>query len=457
MGNESAIIYIGPERKRYLIHKDLLTKQSEFFDRALNGKFKEAEENSIYLEEESPAAFDLLVGWLYQGRIPVIGPPFGGFKAPEVDTTDKDPMTPGIVLQLEHSHGTSFRRLVGPYPLPTVDVRMVMKSPVTPPKNEGTGQVAYQPHTETSTSSPSTAVLGAIDQFEHISAQKEYHRWSPEELRAVDYTFNKKWDFLQSVHQLASQSDSDIDSTASDLHDSRTSALGKLTAPAPFTHKGHLPGIPHSSPLSALTTIEEAHQIALLHLCLLSETLCWSTLFNYSMSAYLLGEATLSHRPLPTSHIALIYNRAHASSPCRAFAADSAVSHLWNPVAQGLYAELSREYPQFLEDMFASLGANPALRLRDPTRRAACVYHVHAAGESCSLASLDLASLGKGNASVDLFGKKPGDGFMAGLVDGDWEVREGRAGGSGQQTYTRAWMDWGEMRAWVYRGLGGDF
>jgi hypothetical protein len=105
MGNENVIIYVGPERKRCLIHKDLLTKQSEYFNSALNGKFKEAEENSIHLEEESPATFDLLVGWLYQGRIPAIGPPFCGFNTPEVDTTENDPMTPGIIFQLEHSHG----------------------------------------------------------------------------------------------------------------------------------------------------------------------------------------------------------------------------------------------------------------------------------------------------------------------------------------------------------------
>jgi hypothetical protein len=443
MGNESVIICVGPERKRYLIHKDLLTKQSEFFNKVLNGNFKEAEENLIYLEEESPAAFDLLVGWLYEGRIPIIGPPFAGYKAAEVDTTVRYPLSPGVILQPEHNttvryplnpgvilqpyhtQGTSYRRFLGLPPI--VNVGMGMSSPVTLPKNEGTGQVAYQPHIEPSTvfQTPAVQPIRAFDKFEHISARKEYRKWSPEELRAADYN---------------------------SYENSRKSAMDKLTAPRPFTHKGHIPGIPHSLPLSTTTAAEETHQLALLNLCLLAESFCWDQLFNWSMSAYLLGEATLSHRPLPATHIALIHNRAHAKSPCRAFAADIAVYHLKDPSAQALYAELSHEYPTFLEDMFASLGANPALRFRDPTRRPACAYHVHATNESCDIASLNQTfTTGKGNA--DLFDRRPGEGFVAGLVGGGVEVRSG----FGQQQHTRTWMDWREMSALEHRGLDWEF
>ena len=442
MGNESVIIYVGPERKRYLIHKDLLTTQSEFFDRALNGNFKEAEQNLIYLEEESPAAFDLLVGWLYEGRIPIIGPPFGGFKAAEVDTTVRNPLTPSIILQLEHNttvrnslnagvilqpDHTHGRRFLGPYLPSTVDIGMGISSPVTLPMTKGTGQVAFQPHTEPATSlqAPAVQPIRALDKFEHISAQKEYRKWSSEELRAADYNSYKN---------------------------SRTSTLNKLAALEPFTHEGHIPGIPHSLPLSTTTAAEEAHQLALLNLCLLAESFCWDQLFNRSMSAYLLGEATLSHRPLPATHIALIHNRAHVKSPCRAFAADIAVYHLKDPSAQAHYAELSHKYPAFLEDMLASLGANPALRFRDPTRRPACAYHVHAAGESCDIASPSQSfTASEGNA--DLFGRRAGEGFGAGLADGSWEVRSG----FGQQQHTRKWMDWREMSALEHRRLGGNF
>lgn len=36
----------------------------------MNGRFKEAEEGKIYLEEDDPAAVGLLIGWLYRGIIP---------------------------------------------------------------------------------------------------------------------------------------------------------------------------------------------------------------------------------------------------------------------------------------------------------------------------------------------------------------------------------------------------
>lgn len=72
-------IYVGPERKHYVVHKRLLTSQSDYFDKALNGGFKEAEENKIHLEEDDPAAVGLLVGWLYRGVIPGTGRKPGPF------------------------------------------------------------------------------------------------------------------------------------------------------------------------------------------------------------------------------------------------------------------------------------------------------------------------------------------------------------------------------------------
>ena len=67
MGTEVVSIYVGEERKRFVVHKDLLTSQSEYFDKALNGNFKEAEENAIYFKEDDPVAIGFLVTWLYRG------------------------------------------------------------------------------------------------------------------------------------------------------------------------------------------------------------------------------------------------------------------------------------------------------------------------------------------------------------------------------------------------------
>lgn len=63
-------IYVGQEGKQFVVHKALLTSQSEYFQKALDGGFKEAEENKIHLEEEDPAAVELLTAFLYLGIIP---------------------------------------------------------------------------------------------------------------------------------------------------------------------------------------------------------------------------------------------------------------------------------------------------------------------------------------------------------------------------------------------------
>ena len=61
IGTEVVDIYAGPERKHFVVHKNLLTTQSEYFNKALTGNFLEAEEKSIHLKEEDPAAVALLI------------------------------------------------------------------------------------------------------------------------------------------------------------------------------------------------------------------------------------------------------------------------------------------------------------------------------------------------------------------------------------------------------------
>jgi BTB/POZ domain len=444
MASESVIIYVGPERKRYLIHKDLLTKQSEFFDKALNGKFKEAKENSIYLGEESPDAFDLLVGWLYQGHIPHIGSPFGRLKTLEVDVHVKDPLVADAVLQLETPGGTSLRRLLGPS---QVDIYMPTVPQITHPKNEGTSKVAYQPYTEPSTgyAHATNPTIGAVDVFKSISAQKQYRGWSPEELRAADYSSDRKWSPHLSLQDLATDLNSIPAALDLNISDPVSHTLHKLTSPAPFTppSSAHLRGIPHSAPLPTLAAAEESHQLALLNLCLLAESLCWPSLFNPSISAYAHGEASLSaRRPLPPAHIALIYSRSHAASPARLLAADAAASSLQDAAAQRLYAGLGLEFPPFLGDLLASAGRlmkGPGEGAEWAWKSGACpAYHMHGSGETCARECLDGALRKESSGSRGLFGR----------VDNAQEAR-----GRGQRS--RAWMGSREMTALLFGEFDG--
>jgi hypothetical protein len=58
--------------KHLVVHKDLLTKKSEVFDRMFNGGFKEATTKSATFPDDDPEAFEKLIEWLYTGRFMTI-------------------------------------------------------------------------------------------------------------------------------------------------------------------------------------------------------------------------------------------------------------------------------------------------------------------------------------------------------------------------------------------------
>ena len=70
LGTEIVTIFVGPKRKEFLIHKRLLCKKVEYFDKMFKGGFKEAEETTSYMPEDSPNTFSLFVRWLYRNDFP---------------------------------------------------------------------------------------------------------------------------------------------------------------------------------------------------------------------------------------------------------------------------------------------------------------------------------------------------------------------------------------------------
>ncbi|OBT89993.1 hypothetical protein VE02_01615 [Pseudogymnoascus sp. 03VT05] len=323
MGSDIVTVYVGPREKRYSVHKALLTSQSEYFEKALNGKFKEADEQIIRLPEDSPDAFDVLIGWLYQNQIPVLGYGPGPF----------DEFPRGIVVGATK-----------------------LGNAVLPPNN-GTGSVAYPPHEEVSATIfvQPQGNNNMRDRFDHICTQTDYNQYSPDELRLQDYALNHRF---------------------SDF--SRPSPENVVT-PVPFpVSPGRIDGIPHCSPIEPIMESEEAYQLALIRLCLFAETICWTNLFNIAMTTYIQGESFLAPRPMPTEHIELIYERAHPESPCRKFAADATISQI-NAAGQiDRNMDLVEQWPSFLEDIFKRLRLVVDVSLAHrPKANGACEYHVH--------------------------------------------------------------------------------
>jgi hypothetical protein len=110
-----------------------------------------------------------------------------------------------------------------------------------------------------------------------------------------------------------------------------------------------IPGIPRSEPLGNFMIEEIKQQTALLHLCILAETICWSKLFNTAIDAYIQGELNL-HRDIPLEHVDLIYTRTHSESTLREFVMDS-IRHLISPESHKAYMELAQQHEEFLENL----------------------------------------------------------------------------------------------------------
>jgi hypothetical protein len=63
-------IYVGPERKDFIVHKKLLCESAQFFKGALTRDFEEAHKGEIVMPEDSPGAFSLYVDWIYRTTLP---------------------------------------------------------------------------------------------------------------------------------------------------------------------------------------------------------------------------------------------------------------------------------------------------------------------------------------------------------------------------------------------------
>jgi len=59
-----------PDQRVFQVHQKLLCRKIEYFEKMLNGQFKEATTNSATFPEDDPECFDTLMGWVYHGRLP---------------------------------------------------------------------------------------------------------------------------------------------------------------------------------------------------------------------------------------------------------------------------------------------------------------------------------------------------------------------------------------------------
>lgn len=61
-------IFVGAEKTKFTIHKALLLDSAPFFKAALDGHFREAEEERLYLPTQDASVFERFQLWLYTGE-----------------------------------------------------------------------------------------------------------------------------------------------------------------------------------------------------------------------------------------------------------------------------------------------------------------------------------------------------------------------------------------------------
>jgi hypothetical protein len=69
---QNVVIEVGPNHTQYHLPKTLLTHYSEYFDKALNGLWKQSSGEPIKLDDVSPTVFNLFVNWLYSQKNPYL-------------------------------------------------------------------------------------------------------------------------------------------------------------------------------------------------------------------------------------------------------------------------------------------------------------------------------------------------------------------------------------------------
>ncbi|KAJ4378440.1 hypothetical protein N0V86_006143 [Didymella sp. IMI 355093] len=63
-------VLVGPEKKPFVVHRDLLIYHSDFFRAALTSNFEEAKNKNVTLPDDEPTIFEFFVHWLYHKELP---------------------------------------------------------------------------------------------------------------------------------------------------------------------------------------------------------------------------------------------------------------------------------------------------------------------------------------------------------------------------------------------------
>ena len=66
---EDVTVLVGPQERRFIVHKNIICRSSAFFRLACTGEWKEVRDRTVKLHERDPVSFEVYLGWLYTGEV----------------------------------------------------------------------------------------------------------------------------------------------------------------------------------------------------------------------------------------------------------------------------------------------------------------------------------------------------------------------------------------------------
>ncbi|TEY69491.1 hypothetical protein BOTCAL_0115g00110 [Botryotinia calthae] len=68
-GTQMVDLFVGPNKELIRVHKGILCRKIPYFDKMFNGPWVESANNSATFPEDKFESFDILIGWVYSGRL----------------------------------------------------------------------------------------------------------------------------------------------------------------------------------------------------------------------------------------------------------------------------------------------------------------------------------------------------------------------------------------------------
>ncbi|KAF2127078.1 hypothetical protein P153DRAFT_398448 [Dothidotthia symphoricarpi CBS 119687] len=90
------MVEVGPDLTKFYVHRAILIKHSEYFKKALNGPWKEAEEGVVRLRDVDCDIFEIFVNWMYTQTLPNFEKDLCGGQRRHGDSRDE-----GLLVRLD--------------------------------------------------------------------------------------------------------------------------------------------------------------------------------------------------------------------------------------------------------------------------------------------------------------------------------------------------------------------